>query len=417
MTSLGALLALRTNRRLLALLAAGAVSSFGDWIYLAALPVVIWDRTGNLALVGLAAIGRLVPFLVLSIPAGILADHVSPRRVLIATEAMRAGAMVAAGAVCLAGGPVILIVGLSIAAAAAGTVSFPAAATLVPRYVRDDDELGVANAAEATFDGVASIAGPALSAALIIAGGSGFAFLANAATFGFAVAVLASIGSGNRFVEPSREPEAPSDAVPARTVSPMQLLHRISRPIALDAAVSVAAGAIAVLPVAIVASWHAGSSVAPILVAWSGLGSVMGGIAAGVASGRPRAGMVVGVLVTGVAFLVLGTGSAVAAAMAMVAAGAALVLLDTLGRTWLQGLTADGTTGRAFGLLNTSASMWLMAGSALPAVLLPAVGLQVALIALASVVLGLGAVALVPTGALAFRRVRVQDGIPQANRL
>jgi hypothetical protein len=104
----------------------------------------------------------------------------------------------------------------------------------------------------------------------------------------------------------------------------------------------------------------------------------------------------VGVAALGVALVLLGGGVVPVVVAAMVGIGSALVLLDTLGRTWLQGLTADGTTGRAFGALNTVAALWLIAGSTLPALLVPVLGLQATLAVLAAAVTVLGTVALAP---------------------
>ena len=86
MSRLSALRALRRNRPLSFLIGVGAVSSFGDWLYLAALPIVVYQQTHDAALVGLAAAGRLLPFFLLSIPAGVVAQPFHRPRIRLGAQ-------------------------------------------------------------------------------------------------------------------------------------------------------------------------------------------------------------------------------------------------------------------------------------------------------------------------------------------
>ena len=92
---------LSSNRPLAALVYASAISGAGDWIYLTAFPVLIFERSGNFGLVGLAAVARFVPFFVLSMPAGIAADRFPPRLILILTETIRCLAMLLIAGLCV----------------------------------------------------------------------------------------------------------------------------------------------------------------------------------------------------------------------------------------------------------------------------------------------------------------------------
>ena len=65
-----ALAPLLDNRGLLAIVVASGLSSVGDWLYMTALPVLLFLRSGDLGLLGLVAAVGLVPFLLLSLPAG-----------------------------------------------------------------------------------------------------------------------------------------------------------------------------------------------------------------------------------------------------------------------------------------------------------------------------------------------------------
>lgn len=70
------------------------------------------------------------------------------------------------------------------------------------------------------------------------------------------------------------------------------------------------------------------------------------------------------------------------------------VMLDTLNITAMQRSIPASALGRAFGVLNTSAAVWLMAGSAIPPVIASLAGVQVAVLATAAVVAILGAASL-----------------------
>ena len=77
------------DARLTRLLAGETVSSIGDWIYLVAILVLIYERTGDPVLLGLVGAARVAPYVVLSIPAGIVADRYDRRRILIVTDLAR----------------------------------------------------------------------------------------------------------------------------------------------------------------------------------------------------------------------------------------------------------------------------------------------------------------------------------------
>jgi MFS family permease len=143
------------------LILAGAVSALGDWIYLTALPILVYEQAVDLALMGIVAGVRLLPFLLFSIPAGVVADRFSPARILLITESSRAAAMATAALLVVLDGPVAGLLLCASVAAIGGTFAMPAQAALVPRVARDEPELAAANAVDATMEGLASLAGPA----------------------------------------------------------------------------------------------------------------------------------------------------------------------------------------------------------------------------------------------------------------
>ena len=71
------------------------MSSIGDWLYLVALLVVIWDLSNDPVVLGIVGAARILPYIFLSIPAGIVADRFDRRLVLLTTDIVRGVIMVA----------------------------------------------------------------------------------------------------------------------------------------------------------------------------------------------------------------------------------------------------------------------------------------------------------------------------------
>ena len=324
---------------------------------------------------------------------------------LIASESIRGLAMATAALVVVLDAPLAWLIAMAAISSIAGTVSMPAQGTLLPELARDDEELALANSADATIEGIASIAGPAVAAALLVVGGVALAFALNAITFAVVVLVVfrygtrSHAGSGDD-LDRSSEGSASAGTTPAtvEAVRMVEVLRRIARPLALDAAVSLMAGALTVLPVAIVVDGlHGDASLVGPLAMASGIGALVGGMGSAAFAARgARTGMAVGIVTASGAVLAMGGGSLPIALGAMAACAGALVLLDTLGRTWVQRITASGGTGKAFGLVNTLAAVWMLIGSVATAVLVPWLGLVPVLAVASAVILAAGLVALVP---------------------
>ena len=101
----------------------------------------------------------------------------------------------------------------------------------------------------------------------------------------------------------------------------VEVLRRIARPLALDAAVSLMAGALTVLPVAIVVDGlHGDASLVGPLAMASGIGALVGGIGSAAFAARgARTGMAVGIVTASAAVLAMGGGSLPIALGAMAA--------------------------------------------------------------------------------------------------
>ena len=147
------------------------VGNLGDGIGLAAGPLLVASQTSDPLLVALAGLLQRLPWLVFGLYAGVLADRVNRKALVIAVDLMRAAVLVVLTAALVTGAvnvPVVLVAMflLGTAEVFVDTTSH----TLLPMVVEKRD-LGIGNARLMTA-GITmnQLVGPALGAALFAAG-------------------------------------------------------------------------------------------------------------------------------------------------------------------------------------------------------------------------------------------------------
>jgi MFS family permease len=113
---------LRRNTALRRLLAALAVSQLGDWLYNLALLALVYDRTHSVAWMAATTCARVLPMVLLGPFGGVLADRYDRRRLMIASDLVRVGAMVLLAGVAAAGLPALLAPVLAAASTAVSVV-------------------------------------------------------------------------------------------------------------------------------------------------------------------------------------------------------------------------------------------------------------------------------------------------------
>jgi len=87
--------------------------------------------------------------------------------------------------------------------------------------------------------------------------------------------------------------------------------------------------------------------------------------------------MTVGLVAAVAGLVVLGSGAqAAGVALGILSLAAAVVVLDTLNLTQIQRTVDDRLLGRGFGVINTSAAVWVILGSLVPTLLVEVLGLQ-----------------------------------------
>jgi predicted MFS family arabinose efflux permease len=156
--------------------------------------------------IGVLAAVQTLPFLLLSIPLGLLADRRSRRRLMIAAEALRALSLLALLAAVLAQRLSLGWLGVLGFLGAVGTVGFSVAApALVPALV-PREALARANGRLELARSAAFAAGPALAGALVSWAGAPAAFVLAAVLSGSAVALLWRLREPARPAAAARHP-------------------------------------------------------------------------------------------------------------------------------------------------------------------------------------------------------------------
>ncbi|MFD1149262.1 MFS transporter [Saccharothrix hoggarensis] len=161
--------------------AARTVSVFGTWLLVVAVPAHVFHLTGSVMAAGAALAAEFLPLVVLGPVAGVVADRWDRRKVMVAADVLRAGAV---GLLLLVRGPGDLwLVYVAVVVESTGTAVFrPAAQAHTPVVVGTGSALSGANALNSVTDGVARLVGAPLGGALM-------------GVLGFPALVLADVGS------------------------------------------------------------------------------------------------------------------------------------------------------------------------------------------------------------------------------
>ncbi len=411
------------NPALARLLAGEFISSIGDWLYLVALLVVVYSEAGDPVVLGIIGAARVLPYVVLSVPAGIVADRFDRRLILLTTDVIRGVIMIAIAVAVYLQAPVIVIVVLAVVATCFSAFFSPAIGAFLPTLVRDESELGPANSAWSSLDNLAFFIGPALAALLLAVGGLVLAFLLNALTFAVVAVVLWRLPS------PGRSLAAAGDAAhPAATSSEMgerkplltlrETLAPVRRPLFAIGLINVAGGLVfgglGMLTVILAVDHFAvGEAGTGLLNSAIGVGGVVGAVVAAVLVLRRRLGppMLAGVLALGLSVALLGyvpPDMFALALLAMAVASAGALLVEIVSTTLFQRIVPDAVRGRTLGIIDTAYVIAYAIGSFL--VPLAAAGDPLPpLIALGLLMVVAGSLAVVLLGRYAVQELPVDD--------
>jgi MFS family permease len=399
---------LLSNRPLMRLLLGEFVSGIGDWLYIVAIFVVIYRESGDAALVGAFGGIRLLPYVFLSVPAGIVADRFDRRLVLLVSDLYRGSLMVLMAILVATHGPTLLLAALAIMAASGSAFFYPAMGAYLPALARDERQLGPANSAWASIQNFSFIVGPAIAGIVLAVGSVLIAFVLNALSFIFIAVILWSlppsragqaVATTTATEAPTTPPapapaegttaaataataaQAPAGQAPAATPAPADPPLRI-RPLAGLTVVQLMAGFLGgglqvITVILAIDVLKAGEQANGYLNAAIGVGGLIGGIGAGALVLRRRLGMplLIGAIVTGVGTIALGAATTLPVALVAIgvlAAGA--LIIDVVATTVFQRLVPDQLRGRGVGILMAVSTLTGAAGAFLLPVFLTTFG-------------------------------------------
>jgi MFS family permease len=169
----------------------GSFSSYvGTWMQNVVLPAYVYARTGSASIVGLLVFAQLGPLLVLSIPAGVIADRFDRRRWLIAMQVVQLVFSAALAPLAAADAPIWALFLVALGVGCGNALNAPAWAAMLPTLVRKDDLLGAISLNSVMING-SRVLGPVIVAVLSQFGVTTAEFFyINAATYLFVIIAL-----------------------------------------------------------------------------------------------------------------------------------------------------------------------------------------------------------------------------------
>ena len=371
-----------------ALIGASAASQVGNWLYNAALLGYVYSQTRSAGWVGAATICRLLPFVLLGPFGGAVADRYRRRSVLLAGDALRVLVMAALAATVASAGAVVLVLGLTALASAAGCAEKPAAMALLPRLA-GEARLGPANALLHTVQDLGVVIGPAIGAILLGVAPAWIAFLANGVTFAISALLIWTI-------RPDTAPVAGRASGVAQLAGGLRTVRMTAFAqwlIVIVAMVEFTYGAQTVqLVVYATHSLGLGSGGYGVLLTAAGAGGLVSAVANGRLSTSRRVSLIVvvtGSLACATQLAYAGVQVLTIALAVTVVGNAGLVSCEVVGETALARIVPREALGRVFGIFNAASVAAMVAGAVLASVLVASTSLRASLLILGTAALAI----------------------------
>jgi MFS family permease len=142
------------------------LTAFGNEMLSFAIGWELWLRTHEAFALGMVGLVQVVPVILLSLPAGHIADQYNRKRIVLITELFLTLCVLGLGWLSYTQGPLVLIYALLLGIGIARAFNDPASSTLLPQTVPPQLFSNAATWSTSTWH-FASIAGPALAGLLI----------------------------------------------------------------------------------------------------------------------------------------------------------------------------------------------------------------------------------------------------------
>ena len=360
------------------------ISVLGDHFHFVALAWLTLQLTGSGLALGSVLMVAAIPRAIFMLLGGALSDRLSPRSLMLYSNAFRAVLVGIVATLVITGN--VELWQLYVMAGIFGVVDalfYPALSSILPMLV-DEPTLPPANALMQGSQQLAGLIGPAMAGVLVALVQTGPAFAIDAASFAVAAAALIFIAGGRRRTTSAESADGTESGLLGTIRAGFAYAWTdpaVRSLIMLVAAFNFAfTGPLSVgLPFLADHSLGGGSATFGVLLSAFGAGSLLGAVGAGSISRVPRLGTVVLSIAVGlgVGLGLIGVAPSVLTAFGLLAAmglGAGFINVHVV--SWLQGRTADAMRGRVMSM-----------------VMLGSVGLAPVSYALAGLVVDLGAVA------------------------
>jgi predicted MFS family arabinose efflux permease len=341
---------LRRNRDFRRLYVASLISLGGDWFLLVALFGLVIHFTDSAIAVALVIAVEDLMYFLLSRVAGVLADRIDRRRLMVGADLARA--VVCLGFLLIRIDSLLWLAFVLLAVMASFSAAFePASLAALPNLV-DEEDLATANALSGSLWGTMLAVGAALGGVVAAVFGKDTAFILDAVSF------LASAWLIWRIRRPFAEQREAEDhaGVAEATVETIRYArkdHRVLALLAVKFGWGIAGGVLVLIPLLAHGQYHAGDVGIGLLMASRGVGALIGPFVGRSALGpqdrRIFVAIALALAVFGLGYTLLGLVPGLLLAMPTVAlahvGGGAQWTLSSYG---LQRIVPDRIRGRIF---------------------------------------------------------------------
>ena len=143
-----------------------SASSVGVWMQQVVLPAYVYSRTDSASFVALFTFAQLGPLLLLSIPAGVMADKFERRPWLVFAQCIQMTGSIALGVISSFDGPIMALFVAQLTVGIGNSLNAPAFSAVLPSLVPPEDLSGSISLSSTSVNG-SRVLGPILAALLM----------------------------------------------------------------------------------------------------------------------------------------------------------------------------------------------------------------------------------------------------------
>ncbi len=329
------------------------ISSIGSWAQSLAVTWLVLELTDRSDQLGLVLALQFLPMLILGAPAGVLADRLNNRRVLLATSATSGVLALTFGIVVTTGHATIWwIYSLTFLLGLVLAVERPTMQAILFQLV-GRDLLSNAVAANGAINSVSRLIGPAIAGGLIATVGLAVGFYINAASYLIVIAALLALRSNELIVRPMIEQ---TKGKLREGFAYIRSHPEVARPLVVMSVVgTIALNFPTTFPSMVRFGFHRGAGSVGAVMSVSAIGSILGGVY--IAGIKPDARRTLGIALAGfgAAIVALGVMPSYVSFVAMsIVLGFASASFQSVNTIVVQQATEPSMQGRVMALHQTA---------------------------------------------------------------